>query len=156
MSSFFHSAYFQDSSILLCMKVKGSRSVVSTPWTIAYQAPPSMGFSRQEYWSGLPFPSPGKKIFPTQGSNLGLPHCRQTLYRLGHHVIPKYYRYWYISSSDIWFLLSKYLGVELLGHMVHSVRNLKLFFIVVVPFYWTMYKLLPLHPCHHFYCLKKF
>jgi len=30
-----------------------------TPWTAAYQAPPSMGFSRQEYWSGLPFPSPG-------------------------------------------------------------------------------------------------
>ena len=31
----------------------------ATPWTIAYQASPSMGFSRQEYWSGLPFPSPG-------------------------------------------------------------------------------------------------
>ena len=30
-----------------------------TPWTIAHQAPPSMEFSRQEYWSGLPFPSPG-------------------------------------------------------------------------------------------------
>ena len=30
-----------------------------TPWTAAHQAPPSMGFSRQEYWSGLPFPSPG-------------------------------------------------------------------------------------------------
>ena len=30
-----------------------------TPWTVAYQAPPSIGFSRQEYWSGLPFPSPG-------------------------------------------------------------------------------------------------
>jgi len=30
-----------------------------TPWTAASQAPPSMGFSRQEYWSGLPFPSPG-------------------------------------------------------------------------------------------------
>ena len=29
-----------------------------TPWTVAYQAPPSMGFSRQEDWSGLPFPSP--------------------------------------------------------------------------------------------------
>ena len=28
------------------------------PWTVAYQAPPSMEFSRQEYWSGLPFPSP--------------------------------------------------------------------------------------------------
>ena len=30
-----------------------------TSWTVAYQAPPSMGFSRQEYWSGWPFPSPG-------------------------------------------------------------------------------------------------
>ena len=30
----------------------------ATPWTVAYQAPPSMGFSRQEYWRGLPFPSP--------------------------------------------------------------------------------------------------
>ena len=29
------------------------------PWTVACQASPSMGFSRQEYWSGLPFPSPG-------------------------------------------------------------------------------------------------
>ena len=29
------------------------------PWTVAHQAPLSMGFSRQEYWSGLPFPSPG-------------------------------------------------------------------------------------------------
>ena len=31
----------------------------ATPWTVAYQAPLSMGFSRQEYWTGLPFPSPG-------------------------------------------------------------------------------------------------
>ena len=31
----------------------------ATPWTVAYQAPPSMGFSRQEYWSRLSFPSPG-------------------------------------------------------------------------------------------------
>ena len=30
-----------------------------TPWTVAHQAPPPMGFSKQEYWSGLPFPSPG-------------------------------------------------------------------------------------------------
>ena len=30
-----------------------------TPWAVACQAPPSMGFSREEYWSGLPFPSPG-------------------------------------------------------------------------------------------------
>ena len=31
----------------------------ATPWTVAYQAPPSLGFSRQEYLNGLPFPSPG-------------------------------------------------------------------------------------------------
>ena len=32
--------------------------LLATPWTAAYQSPPSMGFSRQEYWSGLPLPSP--------------------------------------------------------------------------------------------------
>ena len=37
-----------------------------TPWTVAHQAPLSMGFPRQEYWSGLPFPSP-EDLFPTQG-----------------------------------------------------------------------------------------
>jgi len=42
------------------VKVKSLSCVrlVTTPWTAAYQAPPSMGFSRQEYWSGLPLPSP--------------------------------------------------------------------------------------------------
>ena len=34
---------------------------LATPWTAAYQAPPSMGFSRQEYWSGVPLPSPNNK-----------------------------------------------------------------------------------------------
>ena len=43
------------------MKVKllSRVQLFATPWTVACQAPPSMGFSRQEYWSGLPFPSPG-------------------------------------------------------------------------------------------------
>jgi len=36
----------------------------ATPWTVAHQAPLSMGFSRQEYWSGLPFPSPGDLLDP--------------------------------------------------------------------------------------------
>ena len=62
-------------------KWKWSRSVVSdssrphglTPWT-----PLSMRFFQARVWNGLPFPSPG--ICLTQGSNLGLPHCRQTLY----------------------------------------------------------------------------
>ena len=43
--------------LLQCMKVK-SESEVATPWTAAHQAPPSMGVSRQECWSRLPFPSP--------------------------------------------------------------------------------------------------
>ena len=42
-----------------------------TPWTVAYQVPPSMGFSRQEYWSGLPFPSPGD--LPNPGIEPGSP-----------------------------------------------------------------------------------
>ena len=43
------------------MKVKSFSRVrlFATLLTVAHQAPPSMGFSRQEYWSGLPFPSPG-------------------------------------------------------------------------------------------------
>ena len=69
------------------VKVKSLSRVrlFATPWTVAYQAPLSMGFSRQGYWSGLPFPSPG--IFPTQGSNSGVLHCRQTLYRLSHILL---------------------------------------------------------------------
>ena len=45
----------------------------ATPWAVARQVPLSMGFSKQEYRSGLPCPLPG--IFPTQGSNLCLSHC---------------------------------------------------------------------------------
>ena len=40
-------------------EAKSLSHVFATQWTVAHQAPPSMGFSRQEYWSGLPFPSPG-------------------------------------------------------------------------------------------------
>ena len=55
------------------LKVK-SRSCVqlfATPWTVAYQVPLSMGFSRQWYWSGLPFPSPGD--LPNPGIEPGSP-----------------------------------------------------------------------------------
>ena len=43
----------------------------ATPWTVAHQASLSMGFSRQEHWSGLPFPSPGD--LPTPGIELASP-----------------------------------------------------------------------------------
>ena len=45
--------------------------LIVTPWTIAYQDPPFMGFSRQEYWSRLPFPSPGD--LPDPGIEPGYP-----------------------------------------------------------------------------------
>jgi len=45
--------------IILEVKLLSCVPLFATPWTVAYQAPPAMGFSRQEYWSGLPFPSPG-------------------------------------------------------------------------------------------------
>ena len=55
------------------VKVKSLSRVqlFATPWTITYEASPSMGFSRQEYWSGLPFPSPGD--LPDPGIKPGSP-----------------------------------------------------------------------------------
>ena len=46
----------------------------ATPWTVTYQAPQSMQFSRQEYWSGLPFPSPGD--LPNPGIEPGSPELQ--------------------------------------------------------------------------------
>ena len=55
------------------MKVKllSPVGLFATPWTVAYQASLFMGFSRQEYWSGLPFPSPGD--LPNTGIELESP-----------------------------------------------------------------------------------
>ena len=57
----------------------------ATPWTVAYQRHLSMGFSRQEYWSGLPFPSPGD--LPDPGIELGSP-VLQAFYPLSHQGSP--------------------------------------------------------------------
>ena len=68
---------------VMCVSV--TCSVVSdftTPCSIAHQAPLSMGFSRQDTRMGCHFLLQG--IFLTQGSNPGLPHCRQILYHLSH------------------------------------------------------------------------
>ena len=52
---------FSNGILIMKVKVKSLSHVrlFVTPWTVAYQAPLSMGFSRQKYWSVLPFPSPG-------------------------------------------------------------------------------------------------
>ena len=70
-------------------------SVVSyseTPWAAAHQAPLSMGFSRQEYWYGLPFPSPGnvpdqgiKPVSPALAGRVFIPEPPE---KPRHHLIP--------------------------------------------------------------------
>ena len=56
------------------MKSLSRAQLFVTPWTAAYQAPPSMGFSRQECWSGSPFPSPGD--LPDPGIESGSPRLQ--------------------------------------------------------------------------------
>ena len=67
------SEYFMKSKALEWEEVKLLSCVrlFATPWTVAYQASPSLGFSREEYWSGLPFPSPGD--LPDPGIEPGPP-----------------------------------------------------------------------------------
>ena len=86
-----------------------------------HQAPPSTGFSRQEYWSGLPFLLQG--IFPTQGSHPGLSHCRQTLYLLSHqslaHFVLKLFSYCWVSGV----LCREFPMVQCLGLCAFTVRG---------------------------------
>ena len=70
------------------MKLLSSVQLFATPWTVAYQASPSMGFSWQGYWSGVLFPSPGHLPDPGIELNPGLPHFRQMLYPLSHQGSP--------------------------------------------------------------------
>ena len=71
------------------MKVKSLSRVrlFAVPWTVVYQASLSMGFSRQEYWSGLPFPSPGD--LPDSGIEPRSPALQEMLYPLSHQGSPK-------------------------------------------------------------------
>ena len=72
-------------------------ALFATSWAATYQAPQSMEFSRQEYWSGLPFLPQG--VFPTQGSNLCLLHLLHwqadslPLYHLGNPVSQDWWTY---------------------------------------------------------------
>ena len=81
------------------MLVASHAQLFVTPWTVAQQAPLSMEFSRQEYWSGCIFFF--RRIFPTQGSNLGLLNCRQILYYLSHQGRP-----------EVWFHVNNQAGAS--------------------------------------------
>ena len=74
------------------VKLLSRVQLFATQWTVAYQAPPSMGFSRQEYWSGLPLPS------PTNSPNIKILHQSDLFVTtekptLTHHYHPKFIVY---------------------------------------------------------------
>ena len=80
--------------LLQFMKVKSESEVtqscltLATPWTAAYQAPPSMGFSRQKYWSGVPLPSLAlTQLLPRAKPSLS-PHAHPPLPLLRHLIVP--------------------------------------------------------------------
>ena len=65
----------------------------ATPWTVAHQAPPSMEFSRQEYWSGLPFPSLGDH------PNLGIER-RSLIKAMVYPVVMYGYESWTLKKAE--------------------------------------------------------
>ena len=75
-----------------------------TPWTVAHQAPLSMEFSRQEYWSGLPCPPPGD--LPNAGSEPRSPALQADNLPLSHQGSP----HKYITNSFILFPIDSHLG----------------------------------------------
>ena len=74
------------------MKLLSHLGLSATPWTVAHQAPPSMEFSRQEYWSGLPFPSPGD--LPDPGIEPGSPVLQADALPSEPGGIPMYIHKW--------------------------------------------------------------
>ena len=87
-----------------CLVLKLGLTLV-TSWAGAHQAPLSMDFSKQEYWSGLPFPSPG--IFQTQGSNPNLLHWQVDSLPLSHQGSMVHSGY--SVSADSFFSFSLYI-----------------------------------------------
>ena len=70
----------------------------ATAWTVAYQAPLSMGFSRQEHWSGLPFPSPGDLSDP--GVEPGSPVLQADALPLSHEEVHIVGAHWFLPSGS--------------------------------------------------------
>ena len=101
-------------------KVKGKSfsrvRLLATPWTAAHQAPPSMGFSRQEYWSGVPLPSPLLYYIMVKSETLSFNvsvaallftyYSGSCLYQLQNHtLIISLCDYLWFSVSNVGFLI---------------------------------------------------
>ena len=92
-------------SVCACMLSHFSRvRLFATPWTVASQAPLSMGFSRQEYWSGLPFPSRGD--LPNPGMELRSPTLQADSLPYEPPGKPNVLWYW-LSQTMVQFRQSK-------------------------------------------------
>ena len=83
--------------------------LLATPWTVAHQAPMSMGFSRQEYWSGLPFPSPHNVHMPMLFSHFVLHPFplyvyKSVLYAWASIPVLHFSRIHIYISLNIWYL----------------------------------------------------
>ena len=97
------------------MKLLSRVRLFTTPWTAAYQAPPSVGFSRQEYWSGVPLPSPVEACLLTLYIQLlTKPHSVTSLTSIFYSPSSQLT---YVSSSPNYFLHR--LLLHLLLHLLH-------------------------------------
>ena len=127
-----------------CMKVKvKSLSCVrlfATPWTVAYKAPPPMGFSRQEYWSGLPFSSPGD--LPNPGIELGSPALHTDALPSEHthththtHIYIYIYTHIHIHAQLLQLCLTfcDPIDCSLPGFSVHGILQIRLLEWVAIP-----------------------
>ena len=116
-----HKKCIPSSALCMCVCLVAQSCPTLRPHRLACQAPLSMEFSRQEYWSGLPFPSLGylrdhfllQKIFPTHGSNPRLLHCKQLLY------------HWASGESHIPIRLGE-IGIKHIKWYIHFIWKLKL------------------------------
>ena len=97
----------------------------ATPWIIAHQAPLSLAFPRQKYWSGLPFPPPGD--IPDPEINLGLPHCRQILYCLSQQGVVYPFLIWYLLINRILLIMhvTKW-NIKYLSNFINDIITTKI------------------------------
>ena len=94
-----------------------------TPWTVAHQASLSMGFPRQEYWSELPFPSPGD--LPNPGIKSGLLHWQADSLPLSHLGSPVILMYWKLLCARHFTRKAEKKGKKevTIKHMVYQIRS---------------------------------
>ena len=107
----------------VCMQVCSvtqSGLALWTPWTVARQAPLSLEFPRQEYWSGLPFPTRGSS-WPRDGSCIACVSCigRWILYHLGHLGSP--FGSLYVAIFCTWYIV--YFCITVLTYRLPSQRH---------------------------------